>query len=145
MTPSQRQVLRKAAVFTPNYVSRDTVTNELPAGYIPIPIPVVQTDLSSRERFKKGGILKAQPGDTIPQTNDTIPLSAPVTIPLPPRETPQYDPNKAIATEREELLKRMEEKRKALEKDAQMHGKTISGMASTPAGQKLITPKMKVE
>lgn len=66
MTPRQRQVLRRAAVFTPNYVSRDTVTNELPAGYIPIPIPVVQTDLGDRPRFKKGGVLKAQPGDTIP-------------------------------------------------------------------------------
>ena len=66
MTPRQRQVLRRAAVFTPNYVSRDTVTNELPVGYVPIPIPVVQTDLGDRSRFKKGGILKAQPGMTMP-------------------------------------------------------------------------------
>lgn len=67
MTPRQRQLMRKAAIFTPNYVSRDTATTEAPVHYIPIPIPVAQTDLDSRPRFKQGGVIKAQGGlDGIP-------------------------------------------------------------------------------
>lgn len=67
MTPRQRQLMRKAAIFTPNYVSRDIATTEAPVHYIPVPIPIVQTDLGSRPRFKQGGIIKAQGGlDGIP-------------------------------------------------------------------------------
>lgn len=62
MTPRQRQILRRAAIFTPNYVSRDSAVYETPVHYVPIPIPVVQSDLSSRPRFKKGGIIKAHGG-----------------------------------------------------------------------------------
>lgn len=65
MTPRQRQILRRAAIFTPNYVSRDSATYETPVHYVPIPIPVVQSDLGSRPRFKEGGIIKAHGGITL--------------------------------------------------------------------------------
>lgn len=57
-------MLRRASIFTPNYVNdRDFRENELPAGYIPIPIPVVvQDSLGDRPRFKQGGVIKAQSG-----------------------------------------------------------------------------------
>lgn len=64
LTRRQRELLRRAAIFTPNYVhDRDFKENELPAGYTPIPISVVvQDSLGNRPRFKQGGILKAQSG-----------------------------------------------------------------------------------
>jgi len=57
-------LLRRASIFTPNYVNdREFRENELPAGYIPIPIPViVQDSLGDRPRFKQGGVIKAQSG-----------------------------------------------------------------------------------
>ena len=64
LTRRQRELLRRASIFTPNYVNdREFRENELPAGYIPIPIPViVQDSLGDRPRFKQGGVIKAQSG-----------------------------------------------------------------------------------
>ena len=64
LTARQREILRKAAIFTPNYMhDRADSEQQFAPGYVPISIPiVVQTDLDSRPRFKKGGVIKAQTG-----------------------------------------------------------------------------------
>ena len=63
LTARQREILRKAAIFTPNYLpNREDREKQLPEGFIPMSTPIVIQALEDRPRFKTGGVIKAQSG-----------------------------------------------------------------------------------